>query len=610
MIDKLNNHYSMNNPATVYDEEALTSLELAGRTTAKVNEMVDAFNGLESTTHEKMIEQDNAIRLQSDVIIPAFVKEEVQVQIENGTFDKQIDESLGNLTQRMDNIVGSLQVGSTSGDAELIDTRVDEDGNVWVNAGNSIRGQVKSVKNILADVVTPIYVPFTDFTTASGYYDRNTGAFVSHASYISAKIPVNPGEEYTTKCRYGYSLSDGVVLDANNNLIRQYGHVEGDAYTNFDNPMVIPENGAFLCLSSYASYGLKVRKLDHYLLKTDEMETYVENLVNVSRVGSPIFEQMATIPHDNYVIDPNGLITPMGTSTGNYGVIELAVSGGETLLIGGSAHHGNAIYSLYNDTDLIEIGDVVEGVDVVTMEKEIIIPVGCTKVYVAGYISQPRFIKKLSHYEPGLNDWSALKWVCLGDSLTEANIRTSKHYHGYVSDKTGIEVVNMGLSGSGYKQLESTSGAFYQRANDIPYDADVVTIFGSGNDLSYPLGTPTDTGTETLCGCINTTIDRIYAKLPTVQLGIVSPCPWGAYPTTLSNNKMALYSDALAEICKLRGIPFLDMYRNSGLRPWEPAFLEVAYTRDNGGSAHPDETGHKMMSSQFYNFLVSMIGTY
>lgn len=42
-MDKIN-HYSLENPASVYDEEALTALELAARTAAKVNGCVDAVN--------------------------------------------------------------------------------------------------------------------------------------------------------------------------------------------------------------------------------------------------------------------------------------------------------------------------------------------------------------------------------------------------------------------------------------------------------------------------------------------------------------------------------------------------------------------------------------
>lgn len=52
MINKLPNHYSMNNPASVYDEEALTALELAGRTAQKVNECVDTVN----EAHEYFVE--------------------------------------------------------------------------------------------------------------------------------------------------------------------------------------------------------------------------------------------------------------------------------------------------------------------------------------------------------------------------------------------------------------------------------------------------------------------------------------------------------------------------------------------------------------------------
>lgn len=70
--------------------------------------------------------------------------------------------------------------------------------------------------------------------------------------------------------------------------------------------------------------------------------------------------------------------------------------------------------------------------------------------------------------------------------------------------------------------------AFYQRVSDIPEDADVITIFGSGNDLSsdQTLGNVTDTGTDTICGCINATIDAIYERIPLARLGIVTPTPW------------------------------------------------------------------------------------
>lgn len=155
MIKPLSNHYAMENPTSVYDEEAMTALELAGRTTAKVNECVEACNQ-----------------------IPDTVVHTVQNHIDGGSFDKQIDKSLGDLEATVKatveaemeatrnatdkviqdaqaglraqysaldgrvNNLATLESGSTTGDAELMDGRTGSDGTVYNNIGASIRGQV------------------------------------------------------------------------------------------------------------------------------------------------------------------------------------------------------------------------------------------------------------------------------------------------------------------------------------------------------------------------------------------------------------------------------------------------------------------------------------
>lgn len=206
--------------------------------------------------------------------------------------------------------------------------------------------------------------------------------------------------------------------------------------------------------------------------------------------------------------------------------------------------------------------------------------------------------------------WQGKKWACLGDSLTEKNIRTTKHYHDYIAESTGIAVFNMGVGGTGYKRTEENYTAFYQRAVKLPVDCDVVTIFGSGNDLSVikQLGTPTDVETTTICGCINKTIDEIIKIKPTVALGIVSPTPWvGNQPTVDDSNAMAKYTKALHDICKIRSIPFLDLYHCSNLRPWTSEGRNACYTKDDGNGVHPDENGHKLIAPRFKIFLEQLI---
>ena len=143
-IEKIN-HYSLNNPASVYDEESLTALELAGRTASKVNESIEAFNKLETDTDLKLGAQDRKLNVFENTTIPNEVEYRVQAHIDDGTFDDQISKNLGNLSERVDNIA-KLPVGSTTGDAELIDIRVDEHGETFNSAGESVRKQVNAAK--------------------------------------------------------------------------------------------------------------------------------------------------------------------------------------------------------------------------------------------------------------------------------------------------------------------------------------------------------------------------------------------------------------------------------------------------------------------------------
>lgn len=138
MITKLNEHYSFTTPASVHDEEALTALELAGRTAAKVNEIVDDQNKLRQETEQTLEDFENDT-------IPDEVKSQFNKNLTDGTFDQSINKYIGNIQQRVDNLVENLPEGSTTMDAELIDIRVDEYGVTYDSAGAGVRGQVRDV---------------------------------------------------------------------------------------------------------------------------------------------------------------------------------------------------------------------------------------------------------------------------------------------------------------------------------------------------------------------------------------------------------------------------------------------------------------------------------
>ena len=124
MTDKIN-HYSLTTPASIYDEEAMTALELAGRTAQKVNECVDEVNQ-----------------------IPDKVEKAVVEHIQSGDFADAIDTHIGNLEDRLDNLVQNTPEGATTMDLEVLDMRVASDGTTYGSAGESLREQVDNVPKV------------------------------------------------------------------------------------------------------------------------------------------------------------------------------------------------------------------------------------------------------------------------------------------------------------------------------------------------------------------------------------------------------------------------------------------------------------------------------
>lgn len=167
MIEKMNHHYSMTNPATVYDEEALTALELVGRTTAKVNETVEAFNTLEKNTGDRIGEQDmvieNRMKAQddritemNDVTLPQKVTSEVQKRIDDGSFEQSINAYAGDLEGRLNNLLGNVNDGATTRDAEVMDVRARANGLIYENAGSATRAIDAELQKLKEDTLGTI----------------------------------------------------------------------------------------------------------------------------------------------------------------------------------------------------------------------------------------------------------------------------------------------------------------------------------------------------------------------------------------------------------------------------------------------------------------------
>jgi len=326
-------------------------------------------------------------------------------------------------------------------------------------------------------------------------------------------------------------------------------------------------------------------------------------------IATPSIEPMDGTETQERAIRANGGIYPAGSN--NYRISRFSVSPGKTYWITATTNWGNALWCYYDSNDLVvEVGTVSASTsdDTTITDRETTAPAGSAFLVIAYNPTVKNGAVKTQTGYTIETAWRGKKWVCVGDSLTAENIRTTKHYFDYVADVTGITVVNMGYSGSGYARLSNENHAFYQRISDCPTDADVVTIFGSFNDIGagLPLGTVNDTGTDTLAGCINTTITNLQTVIPLVNLGIVAPTPWAtAVPATSGEDFN--YVEMIKAICAKRSIPYLDLWRESNLRPWDADFRALAYSKDDGNGTHPDEEGHKIIAPRFKAFLETLL---
>lgn len=221
-------------------------------------------------------------------------------------------------------------------------------------------------------------------------------------------------------------------------------------------------------------------------------------------------------------------------------------------------------------------------------------------------------------------------WIAFGDSITEKNVRSTINYHDYIRAETGINVVNKGLGGAGYKCRWQNDNNIFAIADDTDFsNADVITCMAGINDawsdLTSNMGDATDTydseataQNQSVMACFNHFIDVVISKAPYAKIGIISPLPcWTTQSSTDYHFKpddntttLAVFVEKCKTACKNRGIPYLDLFHTSGLRPWDSTFNNTMFkcnTNDSPDGLHPNHLGHKFFYPLVREFLKKLI---
>ena len=197
-------------------------------------------------------------------------------------------------------------------------------------------------------------------------------------------------------------------------------------------------------------------------------------------------------------------------------------------------------------------------------------------------------------------DWSHLKAYVMGDSLTDpaGGTHTSKFYYEYIQEKTGIQVVVDGIGGTGYHAGASTGTRFADRVKNIPADVDIVTIFGSGNDVVYATK-------EQYHAAMAEAMAYFFENRPGLPVIIVPPSPWATY--SKRSDEWKNYCDTMELVAMNYSLHYVrKMWSEPPFDPNSPADRAAFFTKCPDG-VHPDENGHRLLAPYFYNAMLEVL---
>ncbi|EJD91131.1 SGNH/GDSL hydrolase family protein [Staphylococcus capitis] len=217
-------------------------------------------------------------------------------------------------------------------------------------------------------------------------------------------------------------------------------------------------------------------------------------------------------------------------------------------------------------------------------------------------------IKNQTETEVNYSPLKNLTGVFIGDSITEVNFRTSKNYHQFIAERTGLNVINLGVSGTGYVDRINA-------VDSITEQPDFISVFLGTNDYSGVtgsklLGDVTDTDAPTVASHIYALLNNLINKFPNTPVLTITPLPRiesNPYDENKGENGYSLYelSKVIKGVSKRLGVPCLDLYHCSHLRPWIDEVNQhfFSYQEGQADGLHPNYRGHEYISYPIQSFL-------
>lgn len=244
-IEQMNNHYSMNNPASVYDEEALTALELAGRLGKKIIEIIDLVNKNELTIDEavKQFWKDyNEAKEYMVDNLPDFVENSVENLKNSGALetmlvklieDTKVDKGgIEQITYTM--LSQQVKEMFTGGNTPVVGADSVSTSNIVDNAviENKLRRDLRQVEFVtteMGDYFKPLLIMNTETRTAH-INPEYTASFILNTREKSSTI--NPADIVVNTTGWTSNNPD-IYFNPDNKELKVANGTRGTAHENY-----------------------------------------------------------------------------------------------------------------------------------------------------------------------------------------------------------------------------------------------------------------------------------------------------------------------------------------------------------------------------------------
>lgn len=456
--------------------------------------------------------------------------------------------------------------------------------------------------------------------TSGGYYNYADGTVKNDESgdysYVEA-ISVKVGEEYVISGRSVWASNIYIITDSSGKKLETFPNTF-ETGKNYDNVKIsIPTGGTKLLINSCATYPTKLYKVSTFSIDTDKIDSLKNGIVNIDNLDDSIkgiykgvFSNMdiTFTPGGYYQYNTGALIPNEGFQNA-----KIEVNEGEKYKINGTTSWEANLYIIIDkNNSILKVFPNTNKAGTTYSDIHVTIPRGGKYMLINQRNSiMNTTVKSVSSYT--IKNSLKLKWVAFGDSLTDSATLGIDNYNytNFVADALDLTLVNCGKGGTGYlNDNNRASKPFWNRTDTIPSDVDILTVFGSFNDVfvrNYTIGTINDTGTNTLYGAIKKFLNNCWNRNPSMVIGIITPTPWsGRWRGHTSNSDIAIkYVETLIDVAKYYSLPCLNLFDESNLRPWD-SWFNSTYFKDGDGT-HPNTIAHeKYIAPKIENFIKSI----